>query len=67
MRALENMFWRRGKVMEWLNSMCENCLCLGKECAGTCNQVWTGCIYRKISQEETARDKKRSLQSEKRS
>lgn len=36
---------------EQLNSMCTNCLCLGKECAGTCNQVWTGCIYKKTKQE----------------
>lgn len=30
-----------------LNKMCENCLCLGKDCNGTENQVWSGCIYRK--------------------
>ena len=30
-----------------LNEMCKNCLCLGKDCNGTENQVRTGCIYRK--------------------
>ena len=31
-----------------LNSMCENCICLGDSCDGTTCQTWTGCIYRKI-------------------
>lgn len=30
-----------------LNKMCENCLCLGNECKGTENQVWSGCIYKR--------------------
>lgn len=30
-----------------LNSMCVSCGQLGKDCAGTTCQSWTGCIYRK--------------------
>lgn len=30
-----------------LNSMCENCACLGNTCNGTTCQTWTGCVYRK--------------------
>ena len=29
-----------------MNPICNNCAKLGKDCAGTNNQVWTGCIYR---------------------
>ena len=31
-----------------LNSMCENCKCLGNSCNGTTCKTWTGCVYRKI-------------------
>lgn len=34
--------------MEQLNSMCSNCNCLGKTCDGTTEQVWTGCVFRKV-------------------
>lgn len=34
-----------------LNKMCENCLCLGNDCKGTGNQVWSGCIYRKTEKD----------------
>lgn len=27
-----------------LNTMCERCTCLGIECSGTENQLWSGCI-----------------------
>ena len=37
-----------------LNRMCKNCLCLNADCAGTENQVWTGCIYKKTTTKETA-------------
>lgn len=30
-----------------LNKICENCICLGVDCRGTENQVWTGCVHRK--------------------
>ena len=32
---------------ERLNPMCLNCIKLSKECKGTTNQTWTGCIYKK--------------------
>ena len=31
-----------------LNSMCENCACLGESCKGTTCQTWTGCVYRRL-------------------
>lgn len=31
-----------------LNSMCINCLELGKSCKGTTCKTWTGCVYRRI-------------------
>lgn len=30
-----------------LNNMCKNCNCLNKDCKGTTNQVYTGCIFKK--------------------
>lgn len=30
-----------------LNRMCTSCRCLGTDCAGTTESVWTNCIYRK--------------------
>ena len=30
-----------------LNSMCLRCACLGVDCNGTENKVWSGCIYKK--------------------
>ena len=35
-----------------LNRMCLNCKCLDNDCAGTNCQDWTGCIYRKASDEK---------------
>lgn len=29
-----------------INTMCENCACLGDTCQGSTNQTWTGCIYK---------------------
>lgn len=37
-----------------LNSICDRCTLLGRECAGTSNQVWTGCVYRKTREEARA-------------
>lgn len=34
-----------------VNSMCEKCLRLFKDCEGTRSQVWTGCIYRRTEGE----------------
>lgn len=34
-----------------LNKMCESCLCLGKDCKGTENQVWSGCICKKTTKD----------------
>lgn len=52
---------------EQLNNICLDCVLLGKECAGTSNQVWTGCVSRKTKQEETEHGKERSFGTEKRS
>lgn len=30
-----------------LNRMCTSCQCLGVDCGGTAESVWTNCIYRK--------------------
>jgi len=30
-----------------LNRMCNNCLCLGKDCKGSTNHTWTGCAFKK--------------------
>lgn len=35
-----------------LNEMCLNCKCLEKGCAGTHNQVWSGCIYKEKFENE---------------
>ena len=35
-----------------LNNMCPNCACLGVDCSGTYEAVWTGCIYRKTKTEK---------------
>ena len=32
--------------MKKLNSMCETCARLNKDCEGTTCQAWTGCVYR---------------------
>lgn len=32
----------------FLNPICEKCADLGIGCEGTQEQVWTGCIYRKV-------------------
>lgn len=32
-----------------LNSICEKCICLNDTCKGTTEQVWTGCVYRKLN------------------
>ena len=29
-----------------LNKMCNDCIKLNKECEGTTEKVWTGCIYK---------------------
>lgn len=39
--------------MEKLNSMCKNCTRLGNDCQGTANQVWTGCVYRRLDSKKT--------------
>ena len=31
-----------------LNPICTDCVCLGKNCDGTINHVWTGCVRRKV-------------------
>lgn len=31
-----------------LNSLCTNCICLGVDCEGTVEGVYTGCIFRKL-------------------
>lgn len=38
--------------MKKLNSICLNCVNLYKNCKGTQNQVWTGCVYRKVKAEQ---------------
>lgn len=35
-----------------MNRMCKNCLCLNVDCAGTENQVWTGCVFKKTTAPE---------------
>lgn len=37
--------------MNTLNKMCQGCVRLQKDCSGTTNQVWTGCVYRKAGTE----------------
>ena len=32
---------------ETLNRMCKDCLCLGKDCNGETNHIYTGCIFKK--------------------
>lgn len=40
--------------MKKLNSMCETCARLSKDCEGTTCQTWTGCvIVRKIKKKES--------------
>lgn len=44
----------RGKLSEildkyTLNSMCKNCLRLGKDCEGTTSKLWSGCIYKEVA------------------
>ena len=34
-----------------LNRMCYDCVKRGTECNGTEDQVWTGCVYRKMDPE----------------
>lgn len=41
-----------------MNPICNNCAKLGKDCAGTNNQVWTGCIYRVVKESDTLEQKK---------
>jgi hypothetical protein len=39
---------RAGKgIAMSVNRMCLDCSCLGRDCIGTDNQNWTGCVYRK--------------------
>ena len=35
-----------------MNRMCIDCKCLGVDCKGTDNNVWTGCVYRKCDNGE---------------
>ena len=35
-----------------MNSMCKDCLCLGKTCGGTNNPVWTGCVFKEKAKRE---------------
>ena len=42
-----------------LNEMCLNCKCLENGCAGTHNQVWSGCIYKENFQNEQSEYLKR--------
>lgn len=37
-----------------LNRMCASCQCLGTDCAGTAESVWTGCVYRKSTGPENS-------------
>ena len=30
-----------------LNRMCNNCKCLGNDCKGEINHVYTGCVFKK--------------------
>ena len=32
-----------------LNSMCENCKRLGKDCEGTTKKLWSGCVYKEVA------------------
>ena len=34
------------KRTEGINSICVQCINLGKTCQGTKNPVWTGCVHR---------------------
>ena len=33
--------------MKDFNLICASCACLGVDCSGTADPVWTGCVYRK--------------------
>ena len=33
-------------ITDELNNMCKDCNCLNKDCEGTNEQSWTGCIYK---------------------
>ena len=35
------------KMNETLNRMCKDCLCFGKDCKGSTNSIYTGCVFKK--------------------
>lgn len=35
-----------------MNPMCNDCIRLGKDCNGTSNPVWTGCVYKEKAKKE---------------